>query len=753
MISKSSLVRQIQHNFVRRIWCFALLMLGFFLSLPLFITGRISQLEYTSLYMAKNGNLIRDFVQYDAFTPNGNFYCTIMVVIAAIICGFSSFCYLNSKSQVDLYHSMPMGRKKLFAVRYLSGYFLFLFSFLINLLFAALAVILRGEGMTGSVKYVFQLFAFENIYFLAIYTLVCLAVILTGNAINNIIMIICFLFGEILINVVYESLAGMFFVTYVARSSKNVYVTPLHHLYNQIYNKGYDYNIEIYRSFFSLKGGFYTLLLWTVAVLVLTLLVFMKRPSEKSGKAVVISQAELVLKAVLTTGFTYLTAFFSMEIFSAYSFGWFLFGGLMGFLLSHILLEILFRGDFRAGFKHLWHWAVDAILVLVVFGCFFLDLFHYDTYIPKKEDIAYASVSVTELDGQLDYMQLNRVLGYEYNYSNGTNYRLEHMKLTDVTKLYELVQLGIASEKKINPWDEEQRNVSDSYYDLVYGMEKEDILQALEDISNDPTSWLREEKTIDFYVRFTLKNGKQVDRLYSVDAKNEKVLSLIGALYDQPAFKLGEYPVLQSDEETKGYLNSITVQTNTLMYNQMINQSQAKNLFAAYCEELSKLSFEEVLNEKAVGMIGFEYKISVGEDETSGYYYSSEYGYPLYPSFVKTIECLKELGIYVYGNRDQMEVTDIKISTTYYNFGDGYNYTFPTVEYDATDWNLVQELIEAGDWSYDVLSIKPQQLMLDIEIGYYNKENGESYTNYGYFQPDKIPEYVLKDLMEKIEEQ
>lgn len=746
MTSRSSLVNQIKHNCGRRVWVTAILALGFFVSLPLFYLGRISQLKH--VYPLDTIRQIDHFLRFDAFTPNGNYYSTIGVALAAVICGITSFCYLNSRSQVDLYHSMPITKKTLFTVRFFSGYILFLLPFTVNLLISGVIAMFQS-GVNGfQWGSLWKLFLVDNVYFLQIYLVVCLAVILTGNLLNNVIMSIAFLFGESFGRAIIQLLQNMFFTNYSYFNTNQSSITPVHDLIIRMGVKEYEYSIDIYQDFFGKSGHFYGLLLGVILLFVLTLFIYSRRASESAGKAIVFGKVEWLLKAYFTGLITFAGASFCQSVFVANSVGWYVFGASASFVLSHIILEILFRSDFRAAFQHMWHWGVNLVIVILAFCAFRFDWFSYDSYIPDRGKVESVAISFDELDDQIDYIKTVRHgISRDWIYVSADSYRLDNMEITDLSKVYELVEYAVKHTNKRSPWEGHYDRYAQ--YDSVYNMEKEDILTALSEVKQDPWQWSHISTEISFDIRYNLKDGRELYRNYCIDLTDEYVLSLIGAIYDQPAFKLAEYPIL-SEDYSDYYLGSVTFTSFAEYVTKKLTEDQATQLLNCYKADLSSLTFEEIKSEQGLGYLNFEY-MNTNEAGSKLEYCGMTSANPIYPSFTNTIDCLSELGISAYMDPDMIELTKIKVSTVGYYEQTGAEFRYPYVEYDVEDNEKVQEILGSCSWRYNTQSIWGGMMLLDVEIEYKNKETGEIGWEYGEFVAGRTPDFVLEDMIREIQ--
>ena len=118
MTSRNLFFKLMKEDLKRRIWAVALLSLGFFLFYPVvaaFTAGEIK--EYVN-HAKGVANYERELVRWLSFNCGMTVF---LMMVSSLICGLSSFSFLNSKSKVDFYHGIPVRREKLFAVNFLDG--------------------------------------------------------------------------------------------------------------------------------------------------------------------------------------------------------------------------------------------------------------------------------------------------------------------------------------------------------------------------------------------------------------------------------------------------------------------------------------------------------------------------------------------------------------------------------------------------------------------------------------------------------
>ena len=102
MTSKSLFFKLMKEDLKRRIWA-------------VFTAGEIK--EYT-VYAEGIARYEKQLMEWLSF----NCGMTVFLMMgASLICGLSSFSYLNSKSKVDFFHGIPVRREKLFAANFFNG--------------------------------------------------------------------------------------------------------------------------------------------------------------------------------------------------------------------------------------------------------------------------------------------------------------------------------------------------------------------------------------------------------------------------------------------------------------------------------------------------------------------------------------------------------------------------------------------------------------------------------------------------------
>ena len=118
-----------------------------------------------------------------------NLFLTVLLLLLGALCAVTGFAYLHSRERTDFYHSLPLSRKQLFFLSYLSG----LLIFLVPYLAACAFTILAGSGygfLTISVLGRCGISMLGGtLAFLLVYHITILAMMLTGKVVTGILEI------------------------------------------------------------------------------------------------------------------------------------------------------------------------------------------------------------------------------------------------------------------------------------------------------------------------------------------------------------------------------------------------------------------------------------------------------------------------------------------------------------------------------------------------------------------------------------
>ena len=124
MTSRISFLKLMQEDFKRRSWMAALLAVVFFLAYPVAMMISLDNMMNTGTGVVYSVEELQRWVT--DFLGAGSYVHFALIISTAAILAAGEFSYLHSREKLDLYHSIPVRRKKLFFSGYLTGALMFL---------------------------------------------------------------------------------------------------------------------------------------------------------------------------------------------------------------------------------------------------------------------------------------------------------------------------------------------------------------------------------------------------------------------------------------------------------------------------------------------------------------------------------------------------------------------------------------------------------------------------------------------------
>lgn len=728
MTSKNLFFKLARENGKRRVWLLALSLLTFFFTFPvtaaLLLSNAASQYEAwvqmgDVLSITKAEHLAITLLGLVSHRANG--FIALLVVVGAIVCGASSFAFLHNKKKVDFYHSIPVRRETLFAAAYVMGAVIFAFSYLLCLLLALGVGASYGVALSGAMwKAAFMGWCFHMLFFLLVYSVAVLAMVMTGNLIVGLLGCCVFFCALPALSLLIRGYESTFFQTYLEVDNTPLALTILDHLSPMspyldamaaLQNRGYYMGEAASSPVPYLIGG----AAGAVVITVLALLLYKKRPSEAAGKAMAFSWSRPLFRILLCLEFGMAGGLFFYALQSTA--GWAVFGVIMGVVVCHCVMEIIYHFDFRKLFAHKVQLAGCAAAGLAILFCFQNDWLGYDTYLPDAEEVE--SVAIRPYDVYHSYYyEIKKDPEQESYYlisDIDVSYLFEHMKVTDVEPVLEIAREGIASSLAEDP---NRLNETGQYWTTVH-------------------------------VQYTLKNGKRVQRQYSLYLS--QVMEAMEALYADPEYKEVRYPLLTETAEDVEKVRYRVVGDNVkLQYAEISEPEDVARLLEAYQQDFMEQTIEDMEKASPVGELGFLDEMDLiyedyqarqhrGDDPWA---WASAEEYPLYASFERTMAVLKELGVEAEDPWRGIDVQKIEASGSIRR-GDGYK------EYGIsyTDQDQIQELLkQAAPWDLhreNFFVYRKEGIMtLDVLMSTTERETARITC---CIQRDQAPDFFLED--------
>lgn len=513
MTSRISSFNIAKEDMRHRTWMLALSVLGSVLSLPvLFLLVNHGILDRIERYYTDSQRIIltvtssyTSFIEAYAVVAQG-----MILMFGAMIVAFFGYRYLYSRKMVDLYHSIPVKRSKLFFINYLNGFLIWLVPMLLSMLLTLVLIYtnLAHFGATasfGAICHSAGLVTLRFILgFLIMYHFTLVCVMLSGNIFNAICSTVI---GGTLIFALYALLAcgysEIFFYTYSYNHDEPLY--------------SYSILSPIVDTILVLEGSgkpFFWVgsIASAIVCLVAAWLLYLRRPSELAEHGIDNIYVQHFLRVVTSLLCGLAGAAVFIGILDKEATAWHLFGAILVGAFCFGVLNCIFHMNFRSFLSHKLEMLGTVLLTCLILLAFKGDWLGYDEYVPDKEDIASASLRI-----------------YDYSDKNGAW------------------------------WYDEEDDVEMSYTDV-------DAIYNLLSTMTSPSHMGEIDETYNYFdIEVTLKNGRTFARSYRALNEDIEVLRPIieSEEYKQVAYQfssgVSDYPSSLSIYSTfQGGLDSIT---------------------------------------------------------------------------------------------------------------------------------------------------------------------------------------------------
>lgn len=716
----------------RRLWLYALTLVVFIALQP---GSLLMDIDRWLIWGIRPAMMIANIKSTVAIT-----YIGLLFMLLAVIYGAVSYGYIFSRSRVDMYHSLPMDRKSLFIVNYLSG----LLPFMVIELFASLllmcVVMIKGLGGHGIGNVIFCTYIYSVFIFMLAYSITIMALSLCGNPIIGLLLSGAIMFGFEFTEMILGWYSNYCFQTHSYVSSGDY---PLWKLALSPSN----FQNRLGQTIGDTPGRFILLIVVTVICTLLAAYLYKIRPSESAGKALCYKilqpfvRIPLVVVAALSGGI-YLV-FVSGDMMTA---GWYWILFAFVGVLTHVVAEIVLQLDFKKALKH-WQQLIISLAVAAVIACFFLyDLGGYDRYIPKENKVASAGIALSDIDMDISYFELtgNDVSG-DMEYIDRSNHILKEMKSENNTAIRQLASLGVASidpERSVFKRMEKQRQQEVTYDGINY----------TQNISPEASE---DDRKMSYTIRYNLTNGRTVYRTYTASLSEAYVPA--EAIYDSAEYKDAAY---QLDEMIgKGLFDKVTLTDS--FYDEVFKLSgdDIDALLTELDTDLKAMTLERVVNEYPIYQVTGVMK----DSELTGYYNDMLYGYYIYPDYTNTIAFLKSKGLEVDTIQrldpdkiDHVEVTDYSRANSpeiIYNDIEAKAATVVAepvkvmynTDADKVIISKINDIAVYDHFCYVNSLFKPYEENLDINI-FYQTDKGFLNSIYVRIPKGKLPQKVRDDI-------
>ena len=148
MTSKNLFFKLMKEDLKRKVWAVGLAFLSFFFWMPVMTAMRVSDVYQMYDRWIKNGTTFGEGITAESRLAEklldvvadtvgmGNPLNACTIAVAAVVLALTGFMYVHSRKQMDFYHSIPVRREQIFAVKYLNGILIIFSTYLVNMLLA-----------------------------------------------------------------------------------------------------------------------------------------------------------------------------------------------------------------------------------------------------------------------------------------------------------------------------------------------------------------------------------------------------------------------------------------------------------------------------------------------------------------------------------------------------------------------------------------------------------------------------------------
>lgn len=649
MMSKSSFLVSMKENNKRRLWVWVVAILAFVLLFPVMTALMANNIitgtkDLAETYKASVLQQIRHDRLIDGMKSLFGFGGYIFFASAgvAIISAVQGFSYLYSRKKIDFYMGMPVKRKRRFLVIWLDGILLYILPYLAGLLISLL--IAAGNGaVNGEVLYSAGAAFLGNLcFYLGVYHMAVLAVMLTGNIVITGFAILVFSLYEFAVRLAMQRYQALFF-TYFSYYGSNS--NPVFSPFGLYIVLAENFNSKNILNMKYLAG----LLLFALAIGLLSYFCYLKRPAEAAGRAMTFEITKPFVKVLLAVPASLLAG---LSIVGTVNFtpdksmegiGWVTFVMAAVLIIACAVIQVIYEFDIKGALHRKRHIFISGAITALIFLIFRYDVLGYDGYIPaedKIESIAFVPeyyedpTFSTRFDGQGNYMSYQE-------------YSAKYMYLTDVAEVCELAENSMREYDKIDRYN----------YSAV---------------REDSGAWWSQATVI-----YRLKSGRQVSRSLWVNVEDDQTVRLLDKIIGSEEFKKGYFSGASDNIENivASGRYQVSASFGNTVYQEKMSREQIEEFLKAYRKDLESADFSGIKESVPVGIVTLYFSEQIAGSAYMGGYMERatrgwNVGMNIYPFYKESIACLKKNGCYTGVQLKWEDVEKIQVMNGNYDIAE-----------------------------------------------------------------------------------
>lgn len=655
MTSKNSYWNLSKWNMKKRSWVLAVCICVWFFALPVFAYFSASAYVHDIKLYGATPNFLKEMV-WNIW--QNNFYSILHIVITiilAVLMPIQAFSWTNNRQKVDVYKSVPVKESTRFIYIHVNSLLMFAVPMAVCLVLANLVTAFLGvfdiQYVSGSIK----IFVTCILMYIAIYMLVLIAQLLTGNIVlaffggcflllaEPVCRLICWTYASYFYDTMYRGVATQVSLQLMNTISSPVATGICSFLsYRNIVLAEMENSYVYYRlglGVVSKEWIFgWTLLLQALIYTACAYYLYKKRASQTGGKNIVFPKAIPIIKLavifVVSMGVGMITCSSGMGRDMEISYG--LLGIVLSSIVLHVVLNAIIEGSLNDALKKmvksLLISCIGCALACGLFSVYAFDLFHYNTYIPNEEAIeSFAVVRSEDSNVTMDYVILNSVVS-----------NIDSMQITDESAKKVLLQV------LENAMERNEYNFDVNRPEYAQASTKE-TLGFQEDYLYDDAGLV---ETVS--VKYNLKNGKEVYRSYCL--KKTDARKIYAAIYGLPEY-MAVYNPLCDDEivsmiKDKAYKKEAKYIPYNFDYltqgigTSNLSQELLEKLCLAAKEDINERSYEEIVANAPIARIAIGCTLTDESNGRNGSVTRAGFTIPVYETDKRMIELLKQEELY-----------------------------------------------------------------------------------------------------------
>lgn len=519
------------------------------------------QTSFSSLFSTESSPKISLSEKMQVFQVISSAVIGFLTLIFAIIYTVQIFSYMHNKRKVDFYGSLPISRARLFLAKYGAAYLFSIVPMLVFMGIIAIASICTGTLLLPQVTNMYVNFIVGTLACISAYGFLSAC---CGTTFNTVIMFIAVCACYPLSMVFVRAYIDAFFTgAYTQTFSKSFITNALNPI------SAYFGNNLIYWLVFS------------AACIAFGTLLIMKRRSERAQTSFAYYIPCHIIKVIVSflTGMFLGTMFGSLNVFGN-GVGGFVFGFILASAPTFLIVHMIFYKGLKQIVRTIPIYAGLAVVVIVGVALINLDVFGYNTYVPKSEDVKSAGIILTQ-----------------HYYPKDKNFsRVMSKSAEDFTSSSDIDSIVKIHNNIINSKSTKLKSVGK--FKTVWGFM---LYNAFDDLSYDDV----------YAITYKLNNGRKVNRFYS--ASMISLVNSMNTVYsDDYDYGYG-YGSLDTDGINKIANPLISSKTYVTKYSALMNSKANSELGAKYAVVTAMVKGSDYAAESCIN--GKKSYFSNSEDE------------------------------------------------------------------------------------------------------------------------------------------